>query len=394
MLTDIKIKNAKPEAKIYKIYDAEGLYLEVPPTGKKRWRLKYRFGGVEKRISLGVYPDISLREARVKRDEARQQVADGKDPSPRQQLALRGQESFEAVAHEWIAKRGETWSDRHRETTLQRLSAYIFPQFGRRPIGELGPLDVLNALRIVEKRGALEAARKTLGICSLIFRYAIASARIASDPCRDLKGALATRPKGHYGAITDPTGAGALMRAIEAYHGAAVVRCALLFAAYTFVRPGELRAAEWIEFDLDAAEWTIPAEKMKMRKEHKVPLSKQALRILDEVRNISEPEAKYVFQSVRRRSDRILSENTLLVALRAMGYERGQMTAHGFRSMASSLLNEIGWRPDVIERQLAHTDKDKIRGAYNRTEYLNERREMMQAWADYLDSLRDSSHQQ
>jgi integrase len=387
MLTAQKIKSLKPAEKAYKVYDAEGLYIEVPPKGNKRWRFKYRINGKEKRISFGVFPDVGLKEARAKRDEARELVQAGTDPSV-ERKRVASADTFETVAREWVAMRVPVWSESHRKTTLQRLESYMFPQIGKMRIVEIEPLHVLDALRIIERRGAVEAARKTLGICSLVFRYAVATARIASDPCRDLRGALASRKKGHFGAVVDPAGAGALMRAIDGYTGAAVVRLALQFIALTFVRPGELRAAQWSEFDFKENVWLIPAEKMKMRQPHVVPLSRQALAVLNQAKQVSGGNPLYVFPSVRSRGDRQLSENTLLSALRALGYAQGQHTAHGFRAMASSLLNAQGWNADVIERQLAHTEKNKIRAAYHRTEYLDERREMMQAWADYLDSLR------
>lgn len=390
MLTDIKIKASKPTERIYKVYDADGLYIEVPPQGKKRWRFKYQFAGKERRISLGTYPEVSLLNARARRDEARRALVKGIDPSPRRAVTAREADTFQAVAEEWIAARAGIWSIRHKETTEQRLKAYIYPVLGTRKITEITPLDVLNALRVVERRGAVEAARKTLAIVSQVFRYAVASARIESDVCRDLRGALTARKPGRFAAITTPREVGQLLRAIDGYTGAGIVRCALCFLALTFVRPGELRHAEWAEFDLASALWTIPGHKMKMGRDHVVPLSRQALEILDDVRTMNLP-GPYVFASVRVRADgRAMSENTLLAALRALGYERGTMTAHGFRAMASSLLNGLGWDPDVIERQLAHAERNKVRAAYHRTEYLAERTRMMQAYADYLEKLRNS----
>lgn len=389
-LTDTKIKTAKSAEKVYKIYDAEGLYIEVPPTGKKRWRFKYRFDGKEKRISLGVYPDVSLKDARERRDEARKIVAGGNDPS----IVMRScpsavapqQDTFRQVAEEWIANRSAVWAASHKQTMDQRLSAYIYPFIGDKPIAEVSALDILAALRVVEKRGALEAARKTLGICSLICRYAVASARIPSDPCRDLRGALQSRKPGHFAAFTTREGAAQVVRAVRSYTGAAIVRCALELLALTFVRPGNIRDAAWNDFDLENGVWVIPAEQMKGRKEHVVPLARQACAVLARAQEMRDGTG-FVFPSVRRRTDRRLSESTLNVALRSMGFDKTQMTAHGFRAMASSLLNEMGWPPDVIERQLAHVDKNKIRGVYNRAEYIDERRTMMQAWADYLDEI-------
>jgi len=391
MLTDIKARAAKPAQKTYRLHDAGGMYLEVPPSGNKRWRLKYRIGGKEKRLSLGVYPAVGLKEAREKRDELRKLIAGGIDPADKscpQNVAPKG-ETFAGVAREWMDKKGGEWATSYRESVEQRLEAYMYPEIGDMPIASVGPLDILNALRIVEGRGAVEAARKTLGICSRVMRYAVASARIPSDPCRDLAGALTTRPVKHLAAIIDPVEVGGLLRAVDGYVGAHVVRCALQFLALTFVRPGELRSAEWGEIDVERAVWTIPAHKMKKRREHIVPLSTQALAVLREVRAAApRPDRSLVFQSVRLRSDRGLSENTLLVALRSLGYGKGIMTAHGFRAMASSLLNGLGYDPDIIERQLAHVEGNKVRAAYHRTEYLEERTAMMQAYADYLDSLR------
>lgn len=382
-----KIKAAKPKEKIYKLYDAEGLYLEVPVSGKRRWRLKYRFNGKEKRINLGTYPDVSLLKARRKRDEARRELTEGHDPSTKRKIAKAKALTFESMAREWVEKKGAEWAPRHRKTVTQRLESYVFPHLGDKAISEIAPLDVLAMLRIIEARGAVHAAKRTLGICSQVCRFAVASARLESDPCRDLAGALATRKPKHFAAITDPKEVGALMRSINGYGGAAIVRWALQFLALTFVRPGEIRGATWDEINIDAAEWVIPLERMKMRKAHIVPLSTQALQILEKVQPIATSPTAYVFPSVRIRSDRPLSENTLLYALRGMGYPQGTMTAHGFRAMASTLLNAKGYSPDVIERQLAHAEKNQIRAAYHRTQYLEERKEMMQGWADYLDEL-------
>lgn len=389
MLTDKKIKASKPAEKIYKVYDSDGLYIEVPPSGKKRWRFKYRFGGKEKRISLGVYPDVSLLDARSKRDDARRQLLDGQDPSTRRRVKQSQQLTFKTIAMEWIEKKGSVWAPSHHRTVIQRLEGYVFPYMGHRAISEITPLDVLDTIRIIENRGALHAARKTLGICSQVFRYAVASARLDSDPCRDLSGALATAKVKHFAAITDPEEVGVLMRTIDGYNGTAIVKCALRFIAYTFVRPGELRWAVWNEFKLDEALWVIPPERMKMKKEHVVPLSRQALELLKEAKQIANSPAGFVFPSIRMRTDKPLSDNALLYALRGMGYQ-GIMTAHGFRAMASTLLNAKDYPADVIERQLAHVEQNKVRAAYHRTEYLEERRDMMQDWADYLDQLKNN----
>lgn len=389
-LSDTRVKTAKPGEKLYKIYDAEGLYIEVPTNGSKRWRFKYRFNGKEKRISLGLYPEVSLKEAREKRDAARKQVAAGIDPSGKGKSGRDEGVTFAHIAEEWLALNTPAWAPRHTQTVKQRLGANLLPYLGNKVAKTITPREVLDALRIVEKRGAPHAAKKTLGICSLIFRFGVASEYVDSDPCRDLAGALAPAPRGHFAAITDKEGAGRVMLAIDAYTGSAMVRLALKFQALTFVRPGELRGAVWEEISVNEALWSIPAARMKGRLDHLVPLSRQALAVLEEARSIS-GSRHFVFQSMRARADVALSENTLLMAIRAMGYDREAMTPHGFRAMASSLLNEMGWRPDVIERQLAHVEKDKVRAAYHRTDYIKERREMMQAWADFLDLQKEKA---
>lgn len=388
-LTDTKIKTAKATEKTYKLYDSMGLYLEVPPTGSKRWRFKYRFSGREKLLSLGLYPAVSLKRAREKRDEARQLLEEGIDPSRKRRAAATSGVTFRDAAEEWMEKRRNSLSERHHETIVQRLSGNAYPYIGRMPIGDIAPTDILEMVRVVEKRGALEAARRTLGICSMVFRFAVASGYAASDPCRDLKGALESpKPKRH-AAITDKAGAGQLMRDIDSYHGAPLIRLALRFMALTFVRSGELRGCTWQEIDWEERVWLIPKGRMKGRREHLVPLSKQAIAVLEDARLFS-GERMFVFQSMRPYKDVPLSDASLLRAIRNLGYDKYTMIPHGFRAMASSLLNEQGWRPDVIERQLAHVEKNKVRAAYHRTEYLTERREMMQAWADYLDQLRAS----
>ncbi len=399
-LTDTRIKAAKPAEKIYKIYDADGLYIEVPPSGSKRWRIKYRLDGKEKRISLGTYPEIGLRAARDRRDMARRLVAEGKDPSvafrsgfptvPKDEQGEFHGETLQSVAEEWFAKFEHSWKPSHARTIRIRLDKYVYDVLGSMPVQDITPPDVLKLLRVIEANNALETAKRTFMVCSQIFRYAVATARIKSDPCRDLKGALPPVVNRNYPAITEPKAVGMLMRSIDAYTGSGVVRAALQLLALTFVRPGALRLAQWGEFDFEKEEWLIPAERMKMKREHVVPLSRQAMVILTELRQVS-GRGEILFPSVRvGKRHQPISESTLLVALRGMGYTKEQMVPHGFRSMASTLLNEQGWRPDVIERQLAHLDGNRIRAVYNRAEYITERRNMMQAWADYLDSLRAS----
>lgn len=278
-----------------------------------------------------------------------------------------------------------SWVVAHADTVIGRLERDVFPWLGGRPIAEITAPELLTVLRRIESRGAIEVAHRVKQVCGQVMRYAVATGRAQRDPTADLRGALPPSVENHHGALTTPTDVAALMRAIDAYKGSFIVRCALRFTAWTFARPGEVRKAEWAEFDLDGAIWRIPAARMKMGREHLVPLSRQAVELLREIQPLT-GSARYVFPSARSAA-RPMSENAIVAALRYMGYERGEMTAHGFRTTASTLLNEMGWPSDEIERQLAHAEQDEVRGAYNRAEYLTERRKMMQAWADYLDSL-------
>jgi len=393
MLTDVLVRNVKPAAKIVRLFDGGGLYLEVAPSGGKWWRLKYRHSGKEKRISLGVYPDISLKDARERRDEARKLIANGIDPSEARKAekvqVVADAETFEFVAREWHKKFLPSWTPSTAETIITRLEQNIFPWIGSKPARVVTAPELLAALRRIESRGAVESAKRVRQYCGQVFRYAIATGRAERDPAADLKGALAPVKAKHFAAITDSKAVAGLLRAIEEYRGAFVTLCALKLAPLTFVRPGELRHAEWSEFDLDAAEWRIPGPKMKMRDMHIVPLSRQAVEVLKDLHPLT-GSGKYVFPSERTAS-RPMSENTVNAALRRMGFARDEMTGHGFRSMASTLLNEKGWPPDVIERQLAHAERNKVRAAYNRAEYLAERRRMMQDWADYLDALKSGA---
>jgi integrase len=397
-LTEIKVKNAKPclkpdgtaTDKPYRLSDEKGLYLEVAPGGGKLWRLKYRIDGKEKRLAIGRYPDVSLKDARTRRDEARKQISNGVDPSAAkkaQKKAKTGQDSFEAVAREWHQKFKNNWTDSHAKRTMGRLEKDIFPWLGSLAIFEITAPQLLTALRRVEGRGALETAHRIHQICGQVFRYAIATGRAERDPSADLKGALPPTKVKHHASITEPKKIGELMRAIYSYSGSFVTASALRLAPLVFVRPHELRHAEWSEFNLDSAEWRIPAEKMKMRTMHIVPLSRQAIEILNEIKPLTGSE-RYLFPS-NRTTDRPISENTINAALRRLGYSKEEMTGHGFRSMASTLLNEQGWNRDAIERQLAHSERDGVRAAYNYAEYLGERIKMMQSWADYLEVLRD-----
>lgn len=394
-LTDIAIRNARPREKEYKLADSGGLYLLITPSGGKLWRLKFRIDGREKKLSIGSYPEISLSVARKQRDEARELVAVGKDPARKKQRdkirsRLQAENTFVGIAAEYCEKRKRDGQRAWAPATAARceyLLGLLNKSIGHMPIGEIEPADVLAALKKVDGKGNHESARRMQQLASAVFCYAVATARIKSDPTRDLRGALTPPKVTHYGAITDPAGVGELLRAIDGYEGQGLTRFALQLAPHVFVRPGELRRAEWSEFDFDAGIWTIPAEKTKMRKVHHVPLSRQAVELLREVHAITGPSG-YVFPSIRTRL-RPMSENTLNAGLRRLGYAPNEMTAHGFRSMASTLLNECGkWSPDAIERALAHGDRDKVRAAYHRGAHWKERVEMAQWWSDYLDALR------
>jgi integrase len=394
-LTDTAIRNTKHRDKPFKVFDERGLYLLVTPDGGKWWRFKYRFAGKEKLLSLGVYPDVRLQEARDRRDDARKEVAAGLDPSAMRQAAKQAQvvaqqrhrDWFESIAREWFEKFSGSWVPEHAHTVIHRLETDIFPWIGRRPVSEVAAVELLEVLRRIEARGAVSIAHRLKQACGQVFRYAIATGRASRDPSADLRGALTPERERHFGALTTPAEAAALMRAIDGYQGSFIVRCALRFTALTFARPGEIRKAEWSEIDFVEALWRIPAERMKMRREHLVPLSVQAVNVLTELRPLT-GAGRYVFPNGRTVT-RPMSENAILAALRSMGYERGQMTAHGFRSIASTLLNEQGWPADVIERQLAHAERDSVRNAYNRAQYLVERRRMMQVWAEQLDQLKE-----
>lgn len=394
-LTDVAIRNAKPGTKPVKLSDGGGMFLLVSPAGGKLWRLKYRIEGREKLLAIGAYPEIGLSNARKRREEARALIAQGIDPSREKQRSkarsrIEAGNTFEAIAAEFCAKRrrdGEKGWSPATAVRSEYLLSLLNPGIGRLAIAEIEPADVLAAIRKIEAKGNFESARRTLQLASAVFRFAVATARLASDPTRDLRGALTAPTVTHYGAITDASRVGELLRAIDAYAGFGPTKLALQLAPHVFVRPGELRHAEWSEIDLDAALWTIPAGKMKMRRPHVVPLSRQAVELFREVRTASGPTG-YVFPSIRTRS-RPMSENTLNAGLRRLGYASDEMTAHGFRAMASTLLNESGkWHPDAIERALAHGDDDKVRAAYHRGAHWSERVAMAQWWSDYLDQLR------
>jgi integrase len=395
MLSDIETRKAKPKDTPYKLADQRGLYLLVNPNGGKLWRMNYRFEGKQKTLALGTYPDVPLSQAREKRDEARKLLAGGTDPGEhrktQKQTALdRAANSFEAVAREWLSKYQSTWVPAHAARIVRRLELDVFPWIGARPMADITAPELLAVLRRIEERGALETAHRTLQTCGQIFRYGMATGRTERDPAADLRGALPPIKGKHFSAITDPREIGALLRALWDYQGSFVIRCALRLAPLVFVRPGELRNAEWSELDLDRAEWYIPAGRMKMKEPHIVPLASQAVTILRELHALT-GTGRYVFPSPRTTS-RPMSENGVLSALRRMGYGKEEMTGHGFRAMARTVLDEVlGFRVDIIEHQLAHAVKDPNGRAYNRTTYLDERHRMMQAWADYLDGLRNGA---
>ena len=393
-LSTAKIQNATAQKKTVRLFDGRGLYLEIAPTGSRWWRFKYRFAAKEKRISLGVYPDVGLKTARDRRDEMRKLVADGIDPSAaRKQQKLMSLDAtantFEAIGREWFEKHSVNWEASYSVKLLARLEANVFPWLGNRPIRDIKPPELLSVMRRVESRGVLETAHRLMNYCSNIYRYAVATGRAERDISSDLRGALPPSTLQHHASVTDPEGVAALLRAIDGYRGSNVTRYALQLAPLVFVRPGELRKAEWSEIDLEAGEWRIPPGRMKMKTKHIVPLSSQAVAILRALQPLT-GKGHYVFPGARSR-ERCMSENTVNGALRRLGWSGSEMTGHGFRSMASTLLNEQGWNRDAIERQLAHTERNSIRAAYNYAEHLPERRRMMQAWSDYLVRLKEGA---
>ena len=393
-LTDTAIRNAKPGKKSRRLFDGGGLYVEIAPSGGKWWRLKYRYGGKEKRISLGVYPDVSLKDARDRRDAARKLLANDIDPSEQRKAkkaakAIQGANSFEVIAREWHAKRKSSWTERHAETVIRRLELNVFPWLGTQPIADITAPQLLSVINRIEERGAIETAHRVLSICGQVFRYAIVTARAERDPSGDLKGALQPVKTQHFAAVTEPDKIAEVLRAIDGYEGTLVVRSALRLAPLVFVRPGELRQAEWADIDLECAEWRYIVSKTDTP--HVVPLSTQAVDILIELQPLT-GSGHYVFPSARSAS-RPMSDNAVLAALRRMGIGKDEMSGHGFRAMARTILDEVlGFRADYIEHQLAHAVRDPNGRAYNRTAHLPERRKMMQAWADYLDTLKAGSN--
>jgi len=404
-LSDATIRSAKPQAKPYKLADAGGLYVHVFPSGSKLWRLKYRVHGKEKTLAIGAYPDVGLAEARARREAAKAELATGKDPSREKQrraIAAKADagNTFALIAAEFIAhkKSGgkQAWAPKTAEKN-EWLIGLLTPALGSLPIADIEPVEVLHAVRKIEARGNLESARRALQLASGVFRYAVATTRLPSDPTRDLKGALRSPEVTHRAAIVDPAKLGELLRAIAGYGGHYTTKFALELAPHVFVRPGELRHAHWGEIDFDKAVWTIPAERTKMRKPHHVPLSRQSLEILRRLHAVRTSEG-YVFPSIRTHL-RPMSENTLNAALRRLGFTSDEVSAHGFRATASTLLNEAQdpktgrslWSADAIEKALAHGDADKVRAAYHRGQHWAERVDMAQWWSDHLDTLRQGA---
>jgi integrase len=394
-LTFTAINAAKGRDKSYKLTDSGGLHLLILPSGGRYWRMHYRFAGKQKTMAFGVWPDVGLADARAKRDAARRQVAGGIDPAAQAKLDkiaanVAAANTFEAVANEWLSK---VEREGRSAVTLKKIRwflSFINPVIGRRPIADITAHELLAVLRSVEVRGRHETAKRMRATCSQVFRYAIATARADRDVAIDLKGALTVPKVTHRAAITSPRGAGALLRTIEGFDGHAMTLAALRLLPHVFVRPGELRYAEWADFDLEKAVWTIPAHKTKMRRVHAIPLSRQALDVIASIET-DVAYSSYLFPSLRS-ARRPMSENTINGALRRLGYAQNEMTGHGFRAMAATLLNEMGkWNPDAIERQLAHADNNAVRRAYTRGEYWDERVRMMQHWSDYLDQLRDGA---
>ena len=389
-LTDTSIRNAKPTEKPFKLYDGDGLYLQVMPSGGKWWRFKYRFADKEKLLSVGTFPEISLKAARSRREAARTLVAEGVDPSENRKATKaarveRDANSFEVIAREWLGKFASTWVSSHGDRIVARFERDIFPKMGGRPIAEISAPELLTVVRHIEKRGALETAHRALGDCGRVFRYAVATGRAERDPSGDLRGALTPVKGQHFAAITEPSKVGALLRALNDYQGTQTVAAALRLAPLVFVRPGELRKALWAEIDLDAAEWRYHVTKTDS--DHIVPLATQAVEILRDLHALT-GHSLYVFSGART-NGRPMSDNAILAALRRMGIDKEEMSGHGFRAMARTILDEVlNVRVDLIEHQLAHAVRDANGRAYNRTAHLPERRKMMQHWADYLDQLK------
>jgi integrase len=392
-LTDTRIRNAKPGEKHTRLFDERGLYLEISPSGGKWWRFKYRFGGKEKRVSLGVYPDVTLKEARDRRDAARKLLSNGVDPSEnrkalRSAQSERASNSFEVVTREWFGKYSAGWAESHSSRVIRLFERDIFPWIGGRPIAEVSAAELLTVVRRIENRGALETAHRARTNCGQVLRYAVATGRCEGDPSRDLRGALPPAKGNHFAATTEPSKLAGILRAMDGYQGHPTVRCALRLAPLLFVRPGELRMAEWKDINLDAAEWRYTVTKTDVP--HIVPLCRQAVEILRELQPVT-GDGLFVFPGART-NKRPMSDNAVLAAMRRMGISKEEMSGHGFRAVARTILDEVlGFRPDFIEHQLAHAVRDPNGRAYNRTAHLPERQRMMQTWGDYLDELKAGS---
>lgn len=387
-LTHTACKNAPSADKPRKMADGGGLYLEIMPNGSKYWRLKYRMNGKEKRLAIGVFPQVGLADAREEREKAKKLIATGQDPSELKKLEkltkqVSAENSFEEVAREWHEKQADGWTEKYAKTVMTRFESDIFPKIGSRPISEITALELLSVIRIIEKRGAIDVAGRAKQTSGQVFRYAIATGRATNDPSKDLKGALKTRKVQSHAFLKEKDLPEYLKKLAE-YDGDRLTRYALTLLLLTFVRSGELRGARWEEISWDKREWRIPAERMKMREEHIVPLTDQTIALLRDIQKIS-GNREFLFPNSIK-PNKIMSENTLLYSLYRMGYH-SRATAHGFRSTASTILNENGFRSDVIERQLAHAERNKIRASYNHAEYLPERRKMMQWWADYIEKV-------
>jgi integrase len=394
-LTDLQIRRAKADEKAYKLFDEKALFLLVSTSGKKLWRLKYRFLGKEKTLALGQYPEVTLSEARDARDDARKILRNGTDPMAlrereRREAMIRSENTFEVIAREWHERQKAKWTGDHAATMLRRIERHLFPHLGSWPVAQIDPPVLLDALRRIETkaresaRGSNEIAHRMLQASGQIFRYAVATGRARQNPAVHLRGALRAKEKTRNLPALSEAELPAFLKKLREYDGQPQTKLALRLLILTFVRTGELRGAQWSEFELDKAQWRIPAERMKMKSEHIVPLSTQAIAVIKELHKLNDGRA-FVFCN-QADHEKPMSENTLLYALYRMGYH-SRATAHGFRATASTILNEHGFRPDVIERQLAHVERNKVRAAYHRAEYVPERRKMMQHWADFLDSL-------
>jgi len=400
-LTDTTVRQTRPSEKTQRLFDGNGLYLEVSPSGGKWWRLKYRLNGCEKRLSLGVYPQVTLKDARTKTLALREQIAQGIDPGHARKVAkhlgeLAATNTFQLVATEWFERFKSTWSDKHAENIWSRLKRFAFPIIGRRPATSVEPSDVLVIVRKIEQRGTIETAHRVKVAIGQVMRYAVVTGRAQRDPTADLRGMLTPAVVKHLAAIVAPKEVGGLLRAIDGYPGSFPVACALQFMPLVFQRPGEVRLAEWEEVDLENATWQIPSARMKRSKKlkasgesHIVPLSRQAVALLQNLHRHT-GHSRYLFPCIRS-SARPMSNATVNAALRRLGYDAETMTGHGFRAMARTILDEVlNVPPGIIEAQLAHAVKDTNGRAYNRTRYLAQRREMMQQWANYLDELRSA----